>query len=264
MQRCRRAVGAVSVCLFAALLSAGCAKKVPITTNSVGASSGATSSSVTPTAAVMPPVDGSGSPITSPISGTKARTELMDAARKKLGTTSEFVVSQIYVQGSYALGDLETVSGGTRQFVAFKGPEWEAVWVAPFNASNASATNVMSAVPGLSEELATKVDWKFAKPASDAAMSSSLKTAAKGWAKTLMGGLGEPYEVMMAQVAQDDKGQWWGRAVVQPASSASGSYESIDYWCKYSGGTWTGKAQDPEPPAPTTYFPLAVVGALGF
>jgi len=264
MQRCRRAVGAVSVCLFAALLSAGCAKKVPITTNSVGASSGTTSTAVTSASTVVRPADGSGGSITSPISGTKTRTELMDAARKKLGTTSEFTVFQIYVQGDYALGDLETVSGGTRQFVAFKGPEWEGVWVAPFNASNASATSVMSAVPGLPEELAAKVDWKFAKPASNAAMSSSLKTAAKGWAKTLMGGLGEPYEVMMAQVAQDDKGQWWGRAVVQPASSASSSYESIDYWCKYSGGTWTGKAQDPEPPAPTTYFPLAVVGALGF
>jgi hypothetical protein len=94
-------------------------------------------------------------------------------------------------------------------------------------------------------------------------MKTSLATAAKKWTKSLMNSVGEPYSVTTVKVAQDSKGVWWGRAVVQPASSAGNSYESIEFWAKYSSGAWTGTAQDPEPPAPATYFPSSVVGALG-
>ena len=66
------------------------------------------------------------------------------------------------------------------------------------------------------------------------------------------------------KVAQDAKGVWWGRAIVQPSATDTNSYESIEFWAKYTGGAWVGKAQDPEPPAPTTYFPSSVTGALGF
>ena len=94
-------------------------------------------------------------------------------------------------------------------------------------------------------------------------MIASLSVAAKKWTKSLMDGVGEPYDVTLVKVAKDAKGVWWGRAVVQPASSATSSYESIEFWCKYTGGAWSGTAQDPEPPSPTTYFPASVVGALG-
>ena len=263
MQRSRSVVGAVSLCLFAVLVSAGCAKKVPITTTSVEPPSGATSASVTPTEVVVLPVDGSG-PITTPEAGSELRTALMDAAREKLATNSQFVVYQLYVQGDYALGDLETAPGGTRQFVAFKGPQWQAVWVAPFGDAGATASSAKSAVPGFSEELLGRIAWKYKKPASNAAMVSSLSTAAKKWTKAQMEGEGEPYAVTLVKVAKDSKGAWWGRVIVQPASSASNSYESIEFWCKYSGGTWAGKAQDPDPPSPSTYFPSKVIGSLAF
>jgi hypothetical protein len=187
----------------------------------------------------------------------------MDAARKRLGTTSQFVVYQLFVQGDSAVGDLETITGGKRQFVALTGPQWEAVWVAPFSAASASSANAKSSVPALSEELLAKIDWKYKKPASSATMLASLSAASKKWTKSLMAGAGEPYKVTTVKVAKDSKGVWWGRAVVQPSPSAGNSYESVEFWAKYSGGSWAGQPQDPEPPAPTTYFPSSVVGALG-
>jgi hypothetical protein len=187
----------------------------------------------------------------------------MDAARKKLGTSSQFVVYQLFAQGDSALADIETTSGGKRQFVAFTGPQWEGVWVAPFGSASASSATAKGAAPVLSDELLAKVDWKYKKPASSATMVASLSVAAKKWAKSLMDGIGEPYKVTLVKVAKDSKGVWWGRAVVQPSPSAGNDYESIEFWAKYTGGAWVGKAQDPEPPAPTTYFPSSVIGALG-
>ena len=95
-------------------------------------------------------------------------------------------------------------------------------------------------------------------------MVKSLSIASQKWTKSLMEGQGAPYEVTLVKAAQDAKGVWWGRAIVQPTATDTNSYESIEFWAKYSGGAWSGKAQDPEPPAPTTYFPASVTGALGF
>ena len=265
MRRSHKLLGVACLCLLAALLVVGCAKKTPVTTTPKATTpSTAVSSSVVPTPVVVPPAEVAGGPITTPAAGSEARTALMDAARKKFGTTSQFVVYQLYAQGDYAVGDLEKVSGGKRQFVAFKGPEWEAEWVAPYGSASASAASAKSEVPGLSDELLAKINWKFKKPASSASMLASLTTTVKKWSKQMMGGAGQPYKVTLAKVAKDKKGVWWGRAIVQPSPSEGNAYESIEFWCKYGGGAWTGKPQDPEPPEPTTYFPSSVVGALGF
>jgi len=261
MRRSHRLLVVLCVVLVAATLGAGCAKKKPTTTTSIVPSG--SSGSVTPTSDVEPG-NGAGEKITTPVTGTPARTALMDAARAKLGTSAQFIVYQLYVQGEYAIGDLETSPGGKRQFVAFKGPEWQALWVAPYGDPSATSAKAKAAVPGLSAGLLAKIDWTFKKPVSDAAMESSLSTEAKKWSKTLMEGLGEPYNVVMVKAAKDSTGTWWGRAVVQPSSTADASFEPIDYWCRYSSGTWTGTAQDPEPPAPTSFFPSEVAGPLGF
>jgi hypothetical protein len=77
-----------------------------------------------------------------------------------------------------------------------------------------------------------------------------------------MSGKGSPYKITLIKVAKDAGGNWWGRVVVQPTGNATNQYESIEFWAKYKNGSWTGRAQDPEPPAPTTYFPAGVVGTL--
>jgi hypothetical protein len=38
----------------------------------------------------------------------------------------------------------------------------------------------------------------------------------------------------------------------------------MQFWAKYSGSTWSGEVQDPEPPAPSTYFPSSVLSKLDF
>jgi hypothetical protein len=263
MRTSPRIVGTVLACLFVGVLvSAGCAKKTPVTVPTDQTTSAATSVSVEAT--VAPTAEELSEPITTPAADSVTRKALMDAARRKLGTTSQFVVYQLYVQGDRAISDLETVSGGKRQFVAFKGPEWEAEWVTPFGSASASSASAKQEVPGLSSELLARIDWNHQKPASSAAMVKSLTDAAKTWSKQLMEGQGEPYKMTLVKVAQDPNGAWWGRAIVQPTSSASSAFEPIDFWCKYTAGAWEGKPQDPEPPAPTTYFPASVVGSLGF
>ena len=266
MRSSMRILAVVAACLMAASLAVGCAKKAQVTT--VPATTSVAESATPPPVIETPPAEKatavSDGPITTPEAGSDERTALMDAARKRIGTTSQFVVYQLFVQGDAAVADLETVSGGKRQFVAFKGGDkWEAEWVAAFGSAGASAAKAKKEVPGLSDELLGKLDWTYKKPASSAAMIASLSAAAKKWTKSLMDGVGEPYSVTLVKVAKDSKGVWWGRAVVQPASSASSSYESIEFWAKYSGGAWKGKAQDPDPPSPTTYFPSSVIGALG-
>ena len=263
MRKSHKVAVAVCVCMVIAVFSAGCAKKAVPNTSGQGPAETTLTPETSKTADV-PTSTEPGGPITTPVTGTVLRTQLMDAARAKLGTTSQFVVYQLFVQGDQAVGDLEAASGGQRQFVVFKGPEWTGVWVAPFGASSASAASAKEGVPGISEELLSRIDWKFTKPVSDEAMVSSLSSKAKGWAKTLMDGQGEPYVITSVKVAKDNNGGWWGRAIVQPTASASGSFESIDYWCEYSAGAWTGQAQDPEPPAPSTFFPSSVIGSLGF
>jgi len=117
----------------------------------------------------------------------------------------------------------------------------------------------------LSPALLDKMDWsvKKAAPAADAAtMKAGLASSAKQWTKNLMSGKGEPYKVSTIGVAQDGSGKWWGRVVVQPTGDASNQYESIEFWAKATGTSWSGKAQDPEPPAPGTYFPSSVVSKL--
>ncbi len=266
MRHGHRILGAACIVMLAVLLAAGCAKKTPVTVAPVdsGTPSAASSTTPPPSPQVEPPPSVSSGPITTPAAGTDERTALMDAARTKLGTTSQFVVYQLFVQGDHAVGDIETASGGKRQFVVFKGgPGWEADWVAAFGSAGASEAGAKAGAPGASKELLGKIDWKYKKPPSSTAMLASLSAAAKKWTKSLMGGVGEPYNVTLVKVAKDSKGVWWGRAVVQPSPSAGNSYESIEFWAKYSGGSWNGKAQDPEPPAPSTYFPSSVIGALG-
>jgi len=261
MRQSHKLWAAAGACLLAALLSVGCAKKTPVTTTTLPSQS---ASETGGPASGEPTTNESAEPITSPISGTQMRTALMDAARAKLGTSAQFVVYQLFVQGDYAIGDLETSPGGKRQFVAFKGPEWQALWVAPFGTATASTVNAKAAIPELSDALLAKIDWSYKKPVSDAAMAASLSTEAKAWSKKLMEGLGEPYKIVMVKVAKDRTGAWWGRVVVQPSSNPTSSFEPIDFWCRYSGGVWTGSAQDPEPPAPSSFFPSDVAGALGF
>ena len=255
-----------------ALAVAGCSPQLP----SPGTTSTTTSRQVaTPQTSVEPttPVTivASG-PITTPVTGSAERTALLNAARSTLGITSEFYVYQLFVQGDTALGDIEPVSKSAngRIFVAWerRSGAWTAIAASKFGAPSANAADTARALPSFSTELIGKIDWTLKKvPPSTSTttklsatkLKDDLATSAKQWAKQIMTGTGSPYTVPIVKVAADAKGVWWGVAVVQP----TGSFERIQFWAKYSGGKWSGKAQDPEPPAPSTYFPASVISKLG-
>ncbi|MDR3687329.1 MAG: hypothetical protein P4L93_10275 [Coriobacteriia bacterium] len=274
----RIAALSVAALLAATLLLSGCVKPtitpaaVTPTTTAPGATTTteSTQTSVEPTSATQ--INATG-PITTPAAGSATRQALLDAARTKLATTSTFYVHQLYVQGDTALGDVEPLDGASlgRVFVAWEkiSGVWKAVGAIRFGTASANAAATSRALPSFSPELISKINWNLAaKPVtttsgSATSMKASLSTAAKAWAKTNMNGTGSPYNITSVKVAQDSKGAWWGVAVVQPSPSSNSSFDPLTVWAKYSGGNWTGKIQDPEPPAPSTYFPSAVVSKLG-
>ena len=206
--------------------------------------------------------------ITKPSSTSALRKALLNAARKKLGTSSGFYINQLYAQGNTALGDLSALNDAKvgRVFVAWEksGGTWTAVSVKKTGAEAASAVRARST---FSPALVSKVNWKLVtvapSTASAATVKASLSSAAKTWAKSNMSGAGTPYKVMVLRVAKDSSGQWWGRAVVQPTGDSNNSYDPLNVWAKYSGTKWSGKVQDPEPPAPSSYFPSSVISQLG-
>lgn len=257
-------------------ITAGCTPKTPGASTPTTASATSTakpSEFATQQTSVEPTedadVDSSG-PITTPAGGTATRKALLDAARRELQSTTEFYVYQLYVQGETAIGDLDPVSKtkNGRVFVAWekRNGEWQAIAVSVFGSTDAATT--ARALPSFSSKLISKIDWTLKKPAikdsssggSESALKASLSAAAKKWADTAMEGKGKPYGIAIIKVAKDSKGTWWGRVVVAP----TGAFERLDFWAKYSGSAWSGSAQDPEPPAPDTYFPAAIVSKLGF
>lgn len=203
---------------------------------------------------------------TTPAKGSADRKALLDAARAKLGTSSEFYVHQLFVDGAQGVGDLESVNTKSRWFVVWTGGpgDYKAVWTQSVGNGDAAKAAARSQVPDLKTALVDKLDWSVKKSLTQdaASMKSDLAASAKGWTKLLMNGKGSPYKVESCKVAQDSSGKWWGRVVIQPTGDSSNQYEPVEYWAKYAAGEWNGKAQDPEPPSPGTYFPSSVVSKL--
>lgn len=273
----RRITVLVAAALIAGTLAlTGCVKP-SVTPQASSSTATATSQLATSTeqTSVEPetstPVAASG-PITTPLTGSKERTALLDAARTKLATKAQFYVYQLFVQGDTALGDIEPLTKSTtgRVFVAWerRSGTWTAIGASNFGAKSATAAATARALPSFSAELIGKINWTLPKPkpsgsGSASSMKASLSAAAKVWSKNAMSSKGSPYKIAVLKVAQDAKGVWWGHVATQPTADATNSYEPLNFWAKYSGGKWEGTLQDPEPPAPSTYFPASVIPKLG-
>ncbi len=256
-----------------ALTAGGCRKKAPVDaaaiigvpTQTVEATSSAPDAGGTPAVAT--------GPITKPASGSELRTALLDAARAKFNTTSQFRIHQLWSQGNTAIGELEQITGGTgRVYIAWTGPNWTVVWSGLAGGTGVTKAAAAAALPTFSAEMLSKITWApqasqptqtQTPPAEDeASVLAKLEAAAQGWANSVMAGAGKPYEIVVSKVAKDSSGVWWGVVYVQPTADDNNSYEGLEFWCKYSGGAWTGQVQDPEPPDPATFFPKAIVEKL--
>ncbi|NTW28173.1 MAG: hypothetical protein HGA39_02260 [Coriobacteriia bacterium] len=253
--------------LAVATMSTGCKKNTPTAPAIIDVSTG--TASATGTAGGKASVAVETGPITTPVSGNAAYTALLDAARKKYATTSQFRTYQMFAQGSTAIGEIEQITGGSGHiFVAWTGPDWTVVWTAPATDTGATAAQAAAALPTFSADLLGKIKWPIVTaptaPAvlDEATLKASLETAGQAWAATTMSGNGKPYKTLVNKVAKDTSGTWWGVLYIQPTSDSKNDYQGLEFWCKYADGKWTSKLLGPEPPSPATYYPAAIVEVL--
>ena len=160
-----RAVGVVTVGL-ALLCAGGCQSSKALVVSPAGPSTSIESSAQpAPSQAPVVPAVSTG-PITTPAQGTPVRKALMDAARRGLSTSSQFIVHQLHVQGTVALADLEPASGGMRRLLGFVRQSeggWRLVF---FDAGQARAEAIHGAIPQASAELLAKLDLTTPAPSS--------------------------------------------------------------------------------------------------
>jgi hypothetical protein len=237
-------------------------------------SSSSTTAAATPSVATTAPATStavavSSGPISTPAVGSAQRTAILDAVRAGLGTKSQFVVEQLYVQGAdlsapAAVADLRPVSGGSRVFVAVTGgpSAWKLAWSAPFGSSGANVKALLGAAPGVSPELVRKLVWDL-KPASgpsSAAMMTSWRLFATKQVNHFAGSGYTSGFTFTFKVAKDKQGRWWGNALGQPKKSG---LESIGLWGRYKNGAWTGQIADfSDPHLDAKFFPADILAKI--
>lgn len=128
-----------------------------------------------------------GMPISTPQKGDAVRASLMDAARALTGSSAQFLVWQLYVQGDSAIGDIQEFTGegktpGRRWLVTWErsGGSWQGKYYDPF--LDVVRGDVKPASPFLSDGIITKMSFVVpvsrpprAADAADAAQSSDIE-----------------------------------------------------------------------------------------
>lgn len=249
--------------LAAVTLAAGCAAPAAQAPAPSGVATTPAAPATSAVATIAPPaaaVTVSSGAITKPRMGSPLRAALMESARKGLGLSTKFVVYQLYVQGTAAVGDIKPESGGSRTFVAWAGgPDaWKVVWTAPFGSGDANAAGISTVKP-VSPELAGKLVWNLPAPVSDAAMLASFKkyaqTSVKNIAGAYTGGFTYTY-----RIAKTPAGVWYGNCLAQPNQPG---LESIGVYGKFAGGAWGGRpAEFGNENDDAAFFPASVLAAL--
>jgi len=202
--------------------------------------------------------------ITTPASGTAARTAVLKAVSKGLGVSGTLTVYQLYVQGTAAVGDVKPPSGSRTFFALTGGPDaWKLAWSAPFGSSLATVEGLLGAAPEVSADLAAKLDFeKVVKQPVKAPSLSSFKSYALKSAQSMAAGSYDGTFTVTAKIAKDSTGEWWGNAIVEPTDE---SFESIGIWGHYVSGKWKGEVADfSTEDADAGFFPSDVLSALRF
>lgn len=101
-------------------------------------------------------------PVTTPAKDTPERKALMDAARTAFGTSSQFYVNQLYVQGRVAVGDIGAVQGGPRVWVVWNGDPWTVVFAGTYG--EVDEQTMRADAPGITADLLRSIDWTKAWP----------------------------------------------------------------------------------------------------
>jgi hypothetical protein len=191
--------------------------------------------SVTPTeppkaGAVLPEVAASGS-VVSPKQGDAIRTALMDAARVKLGTSSQFYVLALKTDGAWAIAALRTVDGGKGSWVALRNEVpggWVAIWSAGDGSGAAEA--IALADPRFAPAVLSAMDFTLdvGKPTVAEAEAAVLKLAKKAYAEIPI------KSAKVVGMGVDSKGDWW----VQAWTDAGTAYEGEQWFAYWDGSVW--------------------------
>jgi hypothetical protein len=212
----------------AVALVAGCTSPV------AGPTPSPSGAAVTPTEApkpdaALPEVAASGSVVT-PKQGDVVRTALMDAARVKLGTSSQFYVLALKTDGAWAVAALRTVDGGKGAWVAFRN-ELPGGWVAFWSGDVTDSGKAVKAADARFADAvlaATDLEMDVGKPTVAEAEAAVLKIAKKTYPTI------PTKTAKAAGLGVDSKGAWW----VQAWTDAGLEYEGEQWFAYYDGTTW--------------------------
>lgn len=91
------------------------------------------------------------------------RLQLLNAARKRLKTSSKFFVNQLWVDGDWAIGEIGAEKGGHRIWAVWKGPSWKLVWTGSWGVTDEMTLNQKVGV--MPPELLRSIDWTKSWPA---------------------------------------------------------------------------------------------------
>jgi hypothetical protein len=218
------------VALATTVLVAGCSSPASGPAQSSGGSVPTSETTTPPPATTGPAVAASGA-VASPKQGSDLRRALMDAARVRLATTSQFYVLAISSDGAWAVAALRTVDGGKGAWVALRN-EIPAGWVAFWSGSvvDGNGKAIKAADSRFADAVLAPIDFTLdvTKPTAAEAEAAVLKLAKKAYPSI-------PIKSARAQgMGIDAKGQWW----VQAWTDAGKAYENEQWFAYYSGTTW--------------------------
>jgi hypothetical protein len=256
---CRNAIPALLVAV--ALTASGCASQAPMsgatqarpdvvatqTPHPEPSSTPTVAQAATPTVALTPKpsrpvVRGIGAKHTPKVDSPE-RVALMAAARARLKTRSKFEVVQLISDRAWAVAQLNPVSGGSGQYVAFRNQQtggWVAFWSSP-KASGAKKA-ILVADPRIPRSLVDDVDFS-GRPSASEVVNAALRLG-KNDSPSLHftgGALGE--------LTKDSRGRWW--AVVNLTFTEGERqdnffmYKDSGRWKLYTVGTGVGSSDMP-------------------
>lgn len=172
----------------------------------------------TPAQPVVSPYEGM--PISTPQKGDATRTALMDAARALTGSTNQFVVWQMYVQGSSAIGDIQEWNGddnppGRRWLVTWEqvNGTWTGKYFVPF--IDAARVDVDAQNPFVSDGLLASMALMVPVPAPQNAVEAARAAQRSEF---------EPFDI------------WVPTRMPEGYSISDSEYQTEMYWVHWASG----------------------------
>jgi hypothetical protein len=226
--RAKRIAAVLFSGLMAVTVIAGCT--APVVAPVAPPSGAAVAPTEAPNPDTGPPEVATSGGVVTPPQGDAVRTALMDAARLKLGTTSQFYVLGLKTDGAWAIAALRKVQGGKGAWVALRN-ELPGGWVAFWSGDVPDSGKAVKAADARFADAvlaAMDLELDVGKPTVAEAEAAVLVLAKKAYPSI-------PTKTAKAEgMGVDSKGDWW----VQAWTDAGAKYEGEQWFAYYDGKTW--------------------------